>query len=37
MGTNVIFIKKIKYRGFDLKESLAYRQKDAFFLLSISF
>lgn len=35
MGTNVIFIKKIKYRGFDLKESLAYRQKDTVSLLSI--
>jgi len=35
MGTNVIFIKKNKYRGFDLKESLAYRQKDTVSLLSI--
>ena len=35
MGTNVISIKKIKYRGFDLKESLAYRQKDTVSLLSI--
>ena len=35
MGTNVIFIKKIKYWGFDLKESLAYRQKDTVSLLSI--